>query len=159
VKSTVNAAAVRDFVVSSKEISDLNFTVQDGFDQNRNTTGAINTFVAFCTDLKNNDPDSELRRFVKAMVDRNMDPLSGIVSVICIPGRGLWNLIKDNNKNVWGRLNSTEPRDHLVGYVGLTSSTCFYLHAERIGANPQQSLELSIGPFLKDLDFIPINDL
>jgi len=155
VKSKVNATSIKEFVASSKEMSQFKFQVQEGC--RKEFVGAINTFVGFATDLTNDDPDSELRRFIKAMEDADVHPLSGTISVICIPGRGLWKLIMGNgNRKVWGKLTSSNSCDHLVGYVGVTSSTCFQLHTQRIGNNPVESLESGIGEFLSPLNFQPV---
>jgi hypothetical protein len=147
VKSTVSLNAARDFARSSKELSQLLLTVEDGCPKGR-FLGAINTFVAFATDLTNDDPDSELRRFIQAMEEEGVDPLSGIVSAICIVGRGYWKIGEESGQRVWHRLNSQIPADHLVWLVGVASNTCFKMHSIRIGGNPQLSLESGIGQYL-----------
>lgn len=142
VKSVVTAQAVKDFIASSCEVSKMTVTVREGY--KKNYTGAINAFVTFGTDLRNNNPDSELMRFIGAMKETGVDPTSGIVSSICVVGRGFWKIGIDAGKRVWLRLDSL----HLVWYVGVASATCFHLHTERVGGDPAQSLESGIGLYL-----------
>jgi hypothetical protein len=147
VKSTVSLNDARDFVRSSKELSELLVTVRDGCPERR-FIGAINTFVAFGTDLTNGDPDSELRRFINGMEGEGLDPLSGIVSAICIVGRGYWKIGEINGQRVWHRLDSQIPADHLVYLVSVASSTCFEMHTVRTGGDPKLSLESGIGQYV-----------
>jgi hypothetical protein len=146
VKSTVTMQDARDFVASSLEISKMLVNVREGC--LKSFTGAINSFLAFGTDLKNDNPDSELYRFIEALEDAGIDPLSGIISSIGIIGRGFWKIGLNLGQRVWHRLDSSLPADRLVWYVGVTSSTCFQLHTERVGSDPSQSLESGIGQYL-----------
>ena len=158
VKSTVTRGFIKDFASSSLELSKLKFTVGQKF--NANYFGAFNLFFAFKSDsdLENKNPDFELKRLVEVMKELGIDPLSGIVSMICIIGKGFWKIgIKaDGTTRTWQRLNSAEPVDQIAWFVGVVSNSCFNSHMQRQGRNPDNSLESGIGMYL-DHPFIDID--
>ena len=146
VKSIANRQSIRDFISASLEIAALNVTVQNGCQ--RNFDGAYNLFLAFDSDAINRSDNYELERFVDVLKEYDVDPYSGIVSAICLPGRGFWKLGIDDGRRVWQRLQSNLPSDHLVWLVGITSSTSFKAHTERQGREWNQSLESGVGVYL-----------
>lgn len=162
VKSTATRGHIKDFASTSVELSKLNFTVGPNF--NRNYYGAFNLFFAFKSDadLENKNPDFELKRLVEVMTELNIDPLCGIVSMICIVGKGFWKIgVKaDGQTRTWQRLNSTKSFDQIAWFVGCVSNSCFMSHIQRQGRDPDNSLESGIGLYL-DHPFvdIDINDL
>jgi hypothetical protein len=49
------------------------------------------------------------------MKECGVDPMSGIVSSLCLPRRGFWEIGPvGDDKRVWQRLNSKDVNDHLV---------------------------------------------
>lgn len=159
VKSTLTKESLRDFCISSNELSKLEFSVVEGF--NQNLFGALNLLFAYKSDAKNDkDVDFELRRLLGLLKELNIDPLSGIVSMICVIGKGFWKigLKKNTNNRIWQRLNSNKPEDHITWFVGCISNSCFQAHLLRQGRDPQKSLEGGIGNYL-DHPFVDIDYL
>jgi hypothetical protein len=158
VKSTVTRGFMKDFASTSFELSKLKFTVGPNF--NANYFGAFNLFFAFKSDadLDNKNPDFELKRLVEVMNELGIVALSGIVSMICIIGKGFWKigLKADNQTRTWQRLNSNESVDQITWFVGCVSNSCFRSHMQRQGRNPDNSLESGIGMYL-DHPFIDID--
>ncbi|MFN4248461.1 MAG: DUF6602 domain-containing protein [Flavipsychrobacter sp.] len=147
VKSTNTRAALKDFCIASIEISKLKFSVQPGF--KGGLYGAFNMFFAYKTDLNNDDPDSEVRRLASVMGELGLDPLSGLVSNLCVVGKGFWKLGYNAEKVLcWQRLNSTNAQDHVTWFIGTTSNSCFQQHAIRQGRDPALGLEGGVGTYL-----------
>ncbi len=150
VKSTVTRDYMKDFCSTSLEISKLRFTVGDSF--LANYVGTFNLFFAFKSDsdINNKKENFELKRLVEVMQELGIDPLSGIVSMICIAGKGFWKLgVKpDNQTRTWQKLNSNEAVDHITWFVGCVSNSCFNAHMQRQGRDSSRSLEAGIGMYL-----------
>jgi hypothetical protein len=155
-KSTLRRIDVKDFIKSSLEIAEMKFTVVPNF--TTKLESPFNLLFAFTSDAQGeNDPDFELKRLCEVMAECNVDPKSGIVPMLCIPGKGFWKIGIDNNrKRVWQRLNSNSASDHLVWFVGCVSSSCFIEHAQRQGRNPSKGLEGGIGYYLPH-PFVSVN--
>jgi len=150
VKSTVTRGFMKDFCSTSLELSKLKFAV--GNDFSANYFGAFNLFFAFKSDadLENKNDNFELKRLVEVMKELGIDPLSGIVSMICIIGKGFWKIgLKPNEKTkTWQRLNSNEAVDQITWFVGCVSNSCFNAHIQRQGRDASNSLESGIGMYL-----------
>ena len=148
VKSTLRRKDAKDFVKSSLEIADMKFSVRP------NCVSALespfNLLFAFASDAKGgDDPDFEVKRLHEVMAECGVDPGWGIVSMLCVPGKGFWKLgIGDGGKRVWQRMNPTSASDHLVWFVGCVSNSCFSSHARRQGRDPDIGLEGGIGEWL-----------
>jgi len=146
----VTRGYMKDFASTSLELSKLRFTV--GSDFSADYSGAFNLFFAFKSDadLKNNNENFELTRLVEVMKELGIDPLSGIVSMICIAGKGFWKigLKSDHKTKTWQRLNSNEAVDQITWFVGCVSNSCFYAHMQRQGRDASRSLESGIGMYL-----------
>ena len=84
------------------------------------------------------------------MQEEGVDPLSGIVSVVCIPGRGLWKVanVPGPSKRIWQRLNHNDENSHIAWFVGCMSNSCYELHAQRQGRDPKSGLECGIGMYI-----------
>jgi len=150
VKSTVTRGFMKDFCSTSSELSKLRFTVGNGFSGNYD--GAFNLFFAFKSDadLENKNENFELKRLVEVMKELEINPLSGIVSMICIIGKGFWKigLKPDKTTKTWQKLNSNEEADQIAWFVGCVSSSCFRAHTQRQGRDTSKSLESGIGMYL-----------
>jgi len=157
VKSTLTRAHVKDFVKSSLEISKLLVTVHN--ENTPNFEGAYNLLFAFSSDSDGKkDADFEIQRLAEVMKQEGLDVLSGIVSMICVVGRGFWKIgLDDNGNREWKRLDSSSPLDHIVWFLGCTSSTCFNAHAVRIGRDPKKGLETGIGHYIPDNLYVKAN--
>jgi len=156
VKSTLKRKDAKDFVKSSLEIAEMRFSVQPNC--TLNLEGPFNLLFAFASDAQGeNDPDFEVKRLHEVMAECNVDPRSGTVSMLCVPGKGFWKLgIGDNGKRVWQRLHSTSVSEHLVWFVGCVSNSCFFGHARRQGRDPSTGLEGGIGNYLPH-PFVEVN--
>lgn len=148
VKSTLTKVGIEDFIKATLEITKLNFSVQEGF-VDINLYGPINCLFAYASDAKGaDDRDYQLKRVLAAMEEQGCDPLSGKVSIICIPQYGFWMLGKFNGKYVWQRLITEFPADNVVWFAACLSNTCFQEHARRQGRDPSKGLEGGIGNYL-----------
>lgn len=121
VKSTATRGYIKDFASTSLELSKLNFTVGPKFNAESYYT-AFNLFFAFKSDadLENKNPDFELKRLIEVMKELNIDPLSGVISMICIIGKGFWKIgaKADGVTRTWQRLDSNENFDQITWFVG-----------------------------------------
>lgn len=144
VKSTLNREGLREFCTSSQELSKMNFSAH-GITQSY--TGCFNILFAYKSDSKG-DEDFELKRLFSVMKELNINVLSGIVSAICVVGKGFWKLGRSQDRLVWQRLDSDRPEDHIVWFVGTTSNSCFDSHLSRQGRDRYKSLEGGIGTYL-----------
>jgi hypothetical protein len=148
VKSKVIKAHMGSFIDASLEIADLKFSVRP--DCKQGLSGAFNLLFAFASDLtRNGDPNKELRRLTDALKERNIDPCSGLVSMLCVAGIGFWKVgLRSDNSRVWQRLHSDDPRDQLVWFLGCISNSCYDAHAVRQGREPSHGLEGGVGTYL-----------
>lgn len=157
VKSTLTRAYVREFVQSSLEVANLLVTVHK--ENTSNFEGAYNLLFAFNSDSEGkNNEDFEVQRLAEVMKEEGVDILSGIVSMICVVGKGFWKIgLDDKGNREWKRLNSSSPLDHIVWFLGCTSSTCFNAHALRVGRDPKKGLETGIGHYIPDDVYVKAN--
>ncbi len=148
VKSTLTRRYVEAFVNSSLEIAALKFSVHPNCTPN--LEAPFNLLFAFTSDSDGkDDPDFEVKRLHAVMGECKVDPKSGIVSMLCVPGKGFWKLgVGKNGDRVWLRLDSSLAYDHLVWFVGCVSNSCFLGHALRQGRDPTLGLEGGIGNYL-----------
>ncbi len=144
VKSTLTREDVRSFVSSSLDIARLRHTVKAGISVP--FLGAFNLLFGFNSDARGNgDPDFQLRRLTEEMTHQGCDPLSGLVSMICIPGEGFWKIGEEEGKRTWHRLDSNDADDHLAWFIACVSSSCYSEHAAKQGRDPKQGLDAGIG--------------
>jgi hypothetical protein len=69
--------------------------------------------------------------------------------MLCVAGSGFWKIgLRSDNTRVWQRLQSDDPRDYLVWFLGCTSNSCFDAHAARQDRDPNHGLESGIGRYL-----------
>ncbi len=147
VKSTNTRAALRDFCNASNEIHQLKFSVQA--DTVQGLQAPFNMFFAYKTDLNNDDIDSEVKRLVDVMIELGFDPLSGLVSTLCVVEKGFWKIgLNKEGGRCWQRLDSPNMEDYITWFVGTTSNSCFQQHALRQGRNPALGLEGGVGTYL-----------
>ena len=156
VKSTLKREDVKDFVKSSLELAEMKFSVHPSCESSLD--GPFNLLFAFASDAKGGaDPDFEVKRLLEVMAECGDSPLSGKVSMLCIPGKGFWKLgIGSGGKRIWQRLDSTSASEHLAWFVGCVSNSCFIGHARRQGRDPTHGLESGIGNYLPH-PFVEVN--
>lgn len=156
VKSTLRRKDAKDFIKSSLEIAEMKFSVHPNCVSD--LEGPFNLLFAFASDAKGeNDPDFEVKRLHEVMAECGVNPGVGIVSMLCVPGKGFWKLgIGDGGKRVWQRLDSTSASEHLVWFVGCVSNSCFSSHARRQGRDATIGLEGGIGNYLLH-PFVEVN--
>jgi hypothetical protein len=119
VKSELTRSDIKNFVESSVEISNLQFSVRPDYrppDCKEGVFGPFNLLFAFDSDAGGKGkPDYELERLCAVMKECGVDPMSGIVSSLCLPRRVFWKIGPvGDDKRVWQRLNSKDVNDHLV---------------------------------------------
>jgi hypothetical protein len=147
VKSKVTRGDLEQFVRSSIEIASLKHGVQPGF-AGPAFFGAFNMLVAFDADAEGaGDPDYHLKRLLEVMRDNRLDPLSGIVSMLCIAPYGFWKIGTSTGSPAWERLHPAEPERNLAWFLGCVSNSCYLEHAKRQGRDPVQSLEGGVGMY------------
>jgi hypothetical protein len=148
VKSRLTRADIVNFVNASKDIAKLKHSVQSGF--SGSLEGVLNLLFAYQSDAEGKDDvDYQLKRVVEVMREQECDPLSGVVSVVCIPRFGLWKIgLTEQNDKCWQRLTLNNPNDNVVWFVGCISNSCFRTHALRQGRDPTKGLEGGIGMYL-----------
>lgn len=148
VKSRLDATATEDFIRSSLEIAKLRVVTHRA--PAAPFVGTLNMLFAFSSDLSANSSrtDAELIRLVDVMKTAGVDPLSGVVSALCVAGRGFWKINQKDGKRFWARLKTDNPLDFMVWFVACVSSSCFSLHAERTGRKIDAGLEGGIGHYL-----------
>jgi hypothetical protein len=147
VKSTVSRGDLVDFIKASRDIANLKHSTQAGF--KGPLEGAFNLLFAYDSDaVGKRDPNFQLTRIVDAMREQTIDPLSGIVSMVCIPPHGFWNIGLQEGQRCLQRLLNN-PVDSVVWFVACISSSCYFGHARRQGRDPATGLEGGIGLYLE----------
>jgi hypothetical protein len=148
VKSKLTREDIRRFVKASLEIADLRHTVKQS--QGTLYNAAYSGLFAYGSDADGkNDVNFQFRRVAEVMREEQCDPLSGIISMICIPKYGFWALGESEGKRCWKRLTVNTPRNCVTWFVGFVSNTCFNAHAERQGRAATSGLEGGIGTYLE----------
>ena len=133
VKSSLAKADLAAFVEKSKTISGLRLAARPDRDQ-REVFGALNFLVAFDSQVARGQ---ELSFLIDAMRAADLDPLSGVVSGMCIGQVGFWILGRTaDGIRAWKQLRVTEPEDPFAYLVGLISNSCFDQRAARLGIEP-----------------------
>ncbi|MGD0105877.1 MAG: DUF6602 domain-containing protein [Rhodopila sp.] len=155
VKSTLTRDDIRRFVSASLEGSELLHTVQPGV--KGLFEGAYNLLFAYGSDAEGKgDSDFQLRRVFEVMREQGCDPLSGKISMVCIPAYGFWKLGLSDGERCWQSLSENTPEDRVSWFVGCVSNACFQTHALRQGRDPTIGLEGGIGMYLMSpFDAVP----
>jgi len=147
VKSSLTRAAIGDFILASREIAALKHSVQPGF--SGHLDGVFNLLFAYSTDAKGKgDVNYHIKRIFEVMNEQGCDPLSGVVSMVCIPPHGFWKLGAVEGERCWERLVMPNPEDTIAWFVGCVSNSCYRAHALRQGRDPAAGLETGIGMYL-----------
>jgi len=147
VKSKITREDIRNFVTAPHDISKLRHTVQQ--DSVTPFVGVCNLLFAYDSDAKGEgDQDYQVKRMIEVTKEQNCDPLSGIISMICVPPYGFWKLGLSGGSLCWERLLPNTPEDNVAYFVGCVSNTCYDMHAKRQGRDPTKGLEGGIGMYL-----------
>ena len=146
VKSLLNKNEIRNFIKASKEIADLKLALWQT--PNKPFIGALNMLFAYDSDLTEGNDNKEIQRITETMEEYQIDPTSGIVSVICIAKRGLWKICEKDGNRFWGRLKYNDSASHIAWFVGCLSNSCYLAHAERQGRDPKLGVECGIGRYI-----------
>jgi hypothetical protein len=147
VKSTLTRRDIRSFVAASLEICDLKHSVQP--ECKSSFEGAYNLLFAYGSVAEGeDDADFQLKRVTEVMREQGCDPLSGKVSMVCIPSYGFWKLGMSGRERCWERLVKNTPADRVSWFVGCVSNSCYQSHARRQGRDPTKGLEGGIGMYL-----------
>jgi hypothetical protein len=132
------------------EMATLLHSVQPGFDFTTVLDGAFNLLFAYGSDAEGKaDPDYQLKRLIEVMREEHCDPLSGKVSMICVPPYGFWKIgLSDERKYCWQRIAPNNPIDCVAWFIGCISNATYLTHARRQGRDPTKGLEGGIGMYL-----------
>jgi len=91
----------------------------------------------------------EIERFYEACENIGANPVSGIATVICVLGKGVYRLWKDGDRKFWQKARADDsPARQLVRFVSMVSEISLRLHIVRVGRKIEDSLEISIGNYL-----------
>ena len=157
VKSKVTRGDLQKFTSSSSDIAKLKHSVRG--DPKVPYTGALNFLFAYDSDaVGDGNPDYQLHRMIECMHSEKCDPLSGVISMICIPKYGFWKLGADPSNpasRVWFRLNRKLPEENLAWFVAVLSNSCFREHAIKQGRGDFDTLEGGIGNYFPD-DYVVV---
>lgn len=145
VKSLLNRGELEKFVSSSIEISKFEVSVPPGCQ--RRFTGALNLLFAYRSDQKKEE-NNEIYRLIDVIKKKSLDPLSRIVSMICIPGWGFYKIGLKDGGPIWQKHRSEDPLDHIAWLIGCISNSCFQYRIERQGRDKGNSLENGVGLYL-----------
>lgn len=145
VKSILSRAELVKFVVASIEIAQFKVDVRPGC--TKKYTSALNMLFAYKSDQKP-EGDRELHRLIDVMKEKSIDPVSGIVSMICVPGSGFYKIGQAGQEKFWQKHQSNDQLDHIAWFVGSVSNSCFQYRAERQGRDITNSLEGGVGLYL-----------
>ena len=146
VKSKLTRRDIVAFVRSSMQIADLRHSVQPGCVTS--FTGAFNLLFAFSSDATGNgNVNFELSRLLEVMREEGCEPLSGKVSMLCVPTAGFWKLGMSEGQMYWQRLLRNTPEANIAWFVGCISNSCYSEHAKREGRDPTHGLEGGVGMY------------
>lgn len=130
VKSTLRSGDFDQFVSSSAEVVELDFTYpSDRPARLPGVTGCMNVFFSWSSCLK--DP---FGAFHKA-ANKGIVLPPGSVSFICCPDRGLWKF----GTSGWQVLDSDNEADRIAWFVGCLSNMSYLLRMERLGLAQRQT--------------------
>ena len=152
VKSKLTAGDINNFIDSSKEISELKFSVNLNSGETSELSGAFNLLFAFDSDLtfEKEKQDKDLYRLLEKMDEKEVPRTSGIISMLCVAEKGFWKIgVDDSGNRCWQRLDTQQSEDYLVWFLGCISNSCFQQHCLRQGRNYEKSLESGIGMYLE----------
>lgn len=145
VKSKLNKTELSKFVAAAKEIAGLKVDVREGCA--KRFIGALNLLFAYDSDLASGQ-DSDLKRLISVMREQSIEPLSGIVSMLCVPGRGFYKIGVENGNRVWQKHQSNDHLDHIAWFVACLSNSAFQYLAERQGRDSNNRLDSGVGVYL-----------
>lgn len=164
VKSRLDATALRASLSAASDVLRMNFAT--GI-EGRIWPLPINHIFAYDTDLRPDGPrDAEWHRLLSITQELGLDnsgPYPNVpspVTSLCVAGRGAWSWARTqlDKECRWVAANLQVPQDEILFFVSLLSNTCYALHAERHGFDPNQSVAGGIGRYIiteesfRDLD-------
>ena len=82
------------------------------------------------------------------MSEESVDPLGGIISMVCVPSYGFWKIRIVGGRRCWQRLDREPGVDPVVWFLACVSNTCFLAHSRRQGRDLSLGLEGGIGMYL-----------
>jgi len=155
VKSSLEASDYLQFVERSQIVAKFKVDVRTPTNK---IDGAYNFLFGYDSRAHTK---SEIMRFYEACEKSRVDPVSGVVSLICVLGKGIYRLFNDQNRKFWQMAEADDAPDRqLVRFVSIVSEMCLRLHIARIGRRVEDSLEISIGNYLwepqwEEVEFTP----
>ncbi len=146
VKSCLEASDYTQFVRRSRAVTQFRVDVRQ--ELTGRIDGAYNYLFGYDSASRSK---SEIRRFSEASAKEQIDPLSGIASVLCVLGKGIYRLQGDNSCIFWQVARADDsPARQLVRFMSMVSEMSLRLHVLRVGRRIEDSLEISMGNYLWD---------
>lgn len=144
VKTKLRAKDLKEFVTSSVALCDIQFTAVPGADLKcEQLIAPHNIIIALSSDLKG----CEIARFEKYAVE-NTQYRRGMVSAICVLGKGMYFLKEENHDAHWFRAGQEDEASQLAACVGLIANTSTRTRIVRQGRDPALTIENGIGMYM-----------
>lgn len=153
VKSTLNATELRKAIAAAAEIRDMRFAT--GI-EGRIWPHPITMLFAFDSDLiLGGAPDAEYQRLMKLTSELgysyagSCSDVPSPISVLCVVGRGAWAWAarQQESPHKWMMADMTLPHNEILFCLGLLSNSCYVLHAQRHGHDPDLAVAGGIGRY------------
>lgn len=159
VKSVLTRSELRSALEAAAEIQQMKFAARTG----RTWGLPIGLLFAYDSDLTENSDSNaewdrmmELNRELDLLFSPNCPNLPGPLSSLCVVGRGCWMYggTDEVGPAQWIRAKRSDNQslEEVLLFVGALSNSCFSLHAERQGRDPNLAVEGGIGNFILSYD-------
>lgn len=143
VKSSLEASDYDQFVTRSRDIMKFRVDVRQ---LGKNYEGAYNFLFGYDTIAKSKP---EIARFYEACDKVGEDALSGVGTVLCILGKGIYRLFGENGRRYWQLSKADDsPERQLVRCAAMVSEMSLRMHVIRSGRAIEDSLEIAIANYL-----------
>ena len=145
VKSSLEKGDIRQFVERSQSIARFRVDVRR---LGRRKDGAYNYLLAY--DSRATEKD-EITRLFEVCGEKGVDPCSGLVSVFCVVGKGIYRLGRGRSgRPVWMKSAESTGPEQLARFVAMVGEMTLRAHVARQGRDIDDTLEISLGSLLKD---------
>jgi hypothetical protein len=146
VKSSLEAKDYTQFVQRSHALTQFKVDVRHELVQSIDV--AYNYLFAFDSIARSK---CEIQRFYEACEKNQIDPLSGVASVLCILGKAIYRLHGDSTRRFWQVARADDSSAHqLVRFASMVSEMSLRQHIIRTARKIEDSLEISVGNYLWD---------
>jgi len=146
VKSSLEASDYTQFIQRSHAV--MQFRVDVRREPTEKLDGAYHYLFGYDSVARSKP---EIERFYEACEKDRIDPLSGIATLLCVLGKGIYRLYGDSGRRFWQVARADDsPARQLVRFVSMVSEMSLRMHIIRTGRKVEDSLEISVGNYLWD---------